>query len=252
MIHLKTLVLFFSCRMVNAAADQQIGLRSLIPPGDRNLRADGLSEDCINGTVNLNLNETVIDALTPFYVNFIDIINDPKDTSECDMDFKDNKFSFSCSFDFSGMIEEHAIAKRACEGTGGKIFLLNLDFAENGNFLVIPFSLSLNVTKFPLCVDEDCDIDGIAIREEENRNADTNNESQARVTPTCVQDGDAIFLRKLKTNKKGKEKAATKTCNWLAGKSNKVKERFCNKKKAFRGTEPARNACFETCCAYRK
>merc|ERR1712154_401385 len=117
-----------------------------------------LSEECIDGTIELNLNKTVQEALKPFYLDFADIIKDPKDVSECDVDIKWQQINASCSFDFSNMIEEHAEAKRACGGAGGKIFLFDLDFAESGTKFGWKFDLSLNITQFPLCVDEDCAI----------------------------------------------------------------------------------------------
>jgi len=244
----KTFALFFSCQMAYAVASQQTGLTHR----GRNLQAAGLSNDCINGTVKLNLNETIIESLKPFYVNFFDIIKDPRDVSDCNLDWSNGKLDASCSWDFSNMTEEHAEAKRVCEGAGGKIFLFDLSFNESGKILLWDFSLSLDIAEFPLCVDEDCDIDGIAAKEEEDRNAGTTRDSQARVTPSCVEDGATKFLKKVKTNKKGKKRALKKSCNWLAGKNKKKQKKFCSKTDSFRGIEPGRNVCFKTCCAFRK
>jgi len=245
----KTFALFFSCQMAYAVANQQTGLTH----GSRNLQSGGLSNDCINGTVKLNLNETVIESLKPFYVNFFDIIKDPNDVSECnfDYDIKNGKLDVSCSWDFSSMTEEHATAKRACEGAGGKIFLFDLSFNESGKLGFLEFSLSLDIAEFPLCVDEDCDIDGISAKEEEDRNAGTTMDSQARVTPTCVEDGATKFVKKVKKNKKGEKKAIKKKCDWLAKKNKKKQKKFCSKTNSFKGFEPARNSCFKTCCAFR-
>jgi len=243
----KTLLFFLSCQMAKAAATHEIGLEPLIQysssVGDRNLSEDEPSEDCIIGTLELSKNQNVTEALKPFYVDFLNVFNpltnDPACTLVTDTDV-------SCEFDFSEMNNEQDVAKEACEVAGGKIFLFDLDF-ETTFFSI---DLSLLVIEFPLCVDEDCDIDGIAAIEEKNRNDSTNLDSQATVTPSCVEDSSAEFY--LKKKKNNKKKPVIKTCAWLEGKSNGKKKKFCQKKKSFRDNQPARDVCFATCCEFRE
>jgi len=232
-----------------ASVTIKIGLEPLIQHsssvGDRNLNEDEPSDDCIMGTLELSKNQDVAEALKPFYVDFLKALNPGADDPACTLNAETG---VSCEFDFSDMNNEQDIAKEACENAGGKIFLFDLDFKATTPILQI--HLSLRVIEFPLCVDKDCDIDGIAAIEEKNRNDSTNLESQATVTPSCVQDSNAEFyLKKRKTNKK---KPVMKGCTWLEGKSNLQKKRICQKRKSFRGKQPARDVCFATCCDFRE
>jgi len=244
----KTLLFFLSCQMAKAAATHEIGLEPLIQysssVGDRKLSEDESSEDCIIGTLELNQNQNVTEALEPFYVDFLKALNPLVDDPACTLK---TGTGVSCEFDFSEMNDEQDVAKEACEDAGGKIFLFDLDFEATTFFSI---DLSLEVIEFPLCVDEDCDIDGIAAMQETIRNDSTNLDSQTTVTPSCVEDSSAEFY--LKKRKKNKRKPVIKTCAWLERKSNGKKNKFCQKKKSFRGNQPARDVCFATCCEHRK
>lgn len=224
-------------------------LKSLTP-GDRNLRTKELSQECIDGTIALNSNENVTTALEPFWVDVNDLINSYNDDIKCDVDTSWPELNASCNFDFSNKTDEHAIAKSACEGAGGEIFLFDLDFSASNNIFGLEIAFSLEITDFPLCVDEDCDIDGVAAVEEGKRNEDTTWNSQAIVTPTCAESEDAIFLVKTKM-KNGKKRPVKKKCKWLARKDDWKKIKLCKKVNSFKRFSPARDICFSTCCNRR-
>eukprot|EP00593_Proboscia_inermis_P010969 CAMPEP_0171325476 /NCGR_PEP_ID=MMETSP0816-20121228/116831_1 /TAXON_ID=420281 /ORGANISM="Proboscia inermis, Strain CCAP1064/1" /LENGTH=172 /DNA_ID=CAMNT_0011824657 /DNA_START=293 /DNA_END=809 /DNA_ORIENTATION=- len=99
---------------------------------------------------------------------------------------------------------EQEEAKNVCEEAGGKIFLYDLDVSYD----LLVLSFYLDVVQFPVCIDKDCGIDGVAAIQEKA----TSDESLIPegavivVTPSCIEDPDAKFLFKTKTKKNGQLK----------------------------------------------
>jgi len=150
------------------------------------------------------------------------------------------------------MTLEHEKVKQTCEDAGGKIFLFDLDLSTDTTFMVVPLKVSLVVSQFPLCIDQDCDIDGIAafeegkVLEQANVADDTVN---LRITPTCVEQGSTRFFLKKKTIEgRTKKKVVKKTCDWLENKSSAKKEMICKKRKPTMRFKRAREACPKSCC----
>mmetsp|Transcript_18925 Transcript_18925/g.22605 ORF Transcript_18925/g.22605 Transcript_18925/m.22605 type:complete len:265 (-) Transcript_18925:249-1043(-) len=256
----KTILLFLFCQMAKAAANDgelQNGINPLsISPEDIDalVGLDDISEQCANGTIALNLIEDVQDALTPFYVGILEsIIPSPNtDSDACDSDFSFTEgLKVSCRFDFSAMTVEHTQLKNTCEDAGGKVFLFDLDLSID----TVILDVSLVVSQFPLCIDQDCDIDGIGAFEEkkvvevvEQANV-ADNAVNLRITPTCVEQGSTRFFLKKKTIEgRTRKKIIKKKCEWLEMKSDTKKDKICKKTKPTKRFKRAREVCPESCC----
>jgi len=155
-----------------------------------------------------------------------------------------------CGFDFSNMDVEQEEAKKVCEEAGGKIFLYDLDVSYD----LLVLSFYLYVVQFPVCIDKDCGIDGVAAIQEKA----TSDESLIPegavivVTPSCIEDPDTKFLFKTKTRKNGQLKPIKRTCSWLADGTKKRRKRICMSANSFQTVKPARDTCPESCCEFER
>jgi len=227
-----------------------------ISPEDRDalVGLDDISEQCANGTIEINLIEDVQDALAPFYVGILDSITPSPNTDSdaCDIDISLTEGpKVSCRFDFSAMTVEHTQLKNTCEDAGGKVFLFDLDLTID----TIILDVTLVVSQFPLCIDQDCDIDGIGAFEEkkvvevvEQSNV-ADNIVKLRITPTCVEQGSTRFFLKRKTIEgRTRKKIVKRKCEWLKTQSVTKKDKICKKIKPTKKFKRAREVCPESCC----
>lgn len=255
----KTL-LFLFCHMARVAADENGALYPLsISPEYRDTleSVDGITQECVDGTIALTLDTDVQDALSPFLVDFVSSLNPFDDDFACEAGetilFKPT--NVTCNFDFSALEDEHQAAKDACVASGGKIFLFNLDSSFSIPLLV---EASVVVVEFPVCVDPVCDIDAMLKAEEEEARKEVDdrislvNTRTFEVTASCVQDNKNKFFlkRKKKCDSNGdcRKKVVKQTCRKLNKRNNRGKTKTCENPRSTKKIRSAREACPKTCC----
>jgi len=244
----KTLLLFCFYQMANVAAYDG-GLERMTPY--RNLEV--VSEGCIAGTIALNTDADVIEALSPFYVSLENLINHFDDNpNACTVEIIFlQPLVISCNFDFSNLTGERETAQEACEGAGGKIFIYDMEFSVD----LFISTFSLEVIQFPVCIDENCSIDEVAVLEEALRSEEDPDirDPIVKVTPSCIEDPNTKFFLKKKRKKNNEFRAIKKTCGWLDGiQKEKRKMKICTRTEPFRRFRPAREMCPQSCCAYER
>lgn len=255
----KTL-LFLSCHVARVAARENGASYPLsISPDYRDTleSVDGITQECVDGTIALTLDTDVQDALSPFLVDFVSSLNPFDEDFACEAgDFiLFEPTIVTCNFDFSALEDEHQAAKDACVASGGKIFLFNLD----SSFLIpLVVDASVVVVEFPLCVDPVCDIDAMLKAEEEVARKEMNddfalvNTKTFELTASCVQDDNNKFFlkRKEKCNDNGvcRKKVVQQTCRKLDKRNNRGKTKTCANPRSTKKIRSAREECPKTCC----